>query len=351
MARKPNILLICGTLNQTTQMHKIWEEVRHYGNAYLTPYYPSHPLFKWARRRGMLKNAIVGQGPFYYQCLDYLKEHKLPIDEEGAHHTWDLVFNCSDIIWQRNIRKAKTVAVQEGLPDLHNWLTPLIKAVNGPRYLAFNVSLNYTSNLYDKLCVASEGHKAYYRDWGKIPEHKLEVTGIPNFDNIAAFEENDFPHRDYVLVCTSDLRETYRKEDRPAFIRECVERAAGRQLIFKLHPNEVWERAKAEIEEHAPGALLYQLGDTNAMIANCSMLITQNSTVTYVGMVLGKEVYSWLDLEKLQRELPLQNGGTSAKAIATVGLRLLDASQFDLPQPFPGETSSPTSASVAPTLA
>ena len=64
------------------------------------------------------------------------------------------------------------------------------------------------------------------------------MTGIPNFDDCRRFLRNDFPHRDYVLVCTSDARETLKRDDREAFLQRAVEIAAGRPLVFKLHPNE-----------------------------------------------------------------------------------------------------------------
>ena len=76
---------------------------------------------------------------------------------------------------------------------------------------------------------------------------KLVVTGIPNFDDFARFSDNDFPHHGYVLVCTSDGRETMMAVDRPALLERSVQIAAGRQLIFKLHPNENVERATREI--------------------------------------------------------------------------------------------------------
>jgi hypothetical protein len=142
---------------------------------------------------------------------------------------------------------------------------------------------------------------------------------MPNYDNCEQYLDNDFPHHNYVMVATSDMRETYRKEDRPAFIREALKIAAGRQMLFKLHPNEKLERAEAEIREHAPkGTLIYQSGNTSHMIANCAELITQYSTVVYTGLALGKKVHSYFDINELKRLAPLQNGGTSAKNIATI---------------------------------
>ena len=142
---------------------------------------------------------------------------------------------------------------------------------------------------------------------------------MPNYDNCSQYLDNDFPYSDYVMVATTDMRETYRKEDRPAFIKQTVEIANGRPMLFKLHPNENYERAHAEIRKYAPaGTLVFQAGNTNHMIANCSELITQYSTVVYTGLALGKKVHSYFDLDELKRLAPLQNGGTSAKNIANI---------------------------------
>jgi hypothetical protein len=120
------------------------------------------------------------------------------------------------------------------------------------------------------------------------------------------------------------MREMFKYENRKAFIHKCLRIADGRQLIFKLHPNEKVERATMEIERWAPGAMIFTSGNTDHMIANCDVLITRYSSVVYVGIALGKEVYSDFDLATLRRMAPIQNGGASAAAIAEVGRRLLD---------------------------
>ena len=149
------------------------------------------------------------------------------------------------------------------------------------------------------------------------------MTGIPNYDDCASFLENDFPHRGYVLAATSDGRETFKRDDRKAFVEEVVRIAAGRPLLWKLHPNEDWDRATREVREWAPGSTVFTDGNTNHMIANCDVLITQWSTVVYVGLALGKECHSFFDLGELRRLAPLQNGGRSAANIAAVSEELL----------------------------
>src|SRR5262249_31026659 len=148
----------------------------------------------------------------------------------------------------------------------------------------------------------------------------------PNFDNCRRFLDNTFPERDFVLVCTSDVRETFGFEDRKAFILNAVRIANGRQLIFKLHPNERAGRATREIARHAPQARVYTTGSAEEMIANCSVLITRFSSTVYVGLALGKEVYSDFDVEDLRQKTPIQTG-TAAQDIAGVCRRLLAASE------------------------
>jgi hypothetical protein len=64
------------------------------------------------------------------------------------------------------------------------------------------------------------------------------------------------------------------------------------------------------------------------MIANCDVLITKYSSVVYVGLALGKEVYSYFDINMLKKLLPLQNNGASACNIALVGKKLLEDKKY-----------------------
>jgi hypothetical protein len=60
------------------------------------------------------------------------------------------------------------------------------------------------------------------------------------------------------------------------------------------------------------------------MIANCDVLITKYSSTAFVGLILGKEVHSYFDIDELKKLAPLQNNGTSAERIARIGLQLLE---------------------------
>jgi hypothetical protein len=313
-----NILFIGGSLNQTKMMHKIAQNMSEY-NCYLTPFY-ADGAEDFVAQLGWLDYTVLG-GRHRRETDAYLAEHNLPVDYRGQAREYDLVVTSSDLIVQRNIRGRRLVLVQEGITEPESPVFHLVKWLKLPRYIA-NTSTNGLSDAYDLLCVASHGYRDLFIRKGVKPE-KIAVTGIPNFDNLQEYLDNDFPFRDYVLVATTPYRETFRFEDRVAFIRRCVQISAGRPLIFKLHPTENPGRARFELAKHAPGALVLEHGNVDHMIANASVVITQQSTCTFVALALGKEVHTYLDKNELLRLMPIQNGATSALRIANLCRQVL----------------------------
>jgi hypothetical protein len=318
MTRK-KILFICGSMNQTSMMHQI-SMYLSYCESYFSPYY-GDGLISYLSKTHFLDFSVLG-GQFRERTLNYLVSNNLKLDYEGKQNNYDLVFTCSDLIMPKNIRNKKVILIQEGMTDPENFMYHLVRTLKLPRWLA-STSTTGLSDAYEKFCVASDGYRDLFESKGVKPE-KIVVTGIPNFDNCRKYLNNNFPYKNYVLVATSDARETYKYENRRKFIKKALKIANGRQLIFKLHPNELVERATNEIEMYAPGALVFSEGNTDHMIANCDVLITKFSSVVYVGLALGKEVYSAFDLDELKRLLPLQNNGTSAENIAAVAEGLLE---------------------------
>ncbi len=317
---KQKILYICGSMNQTTQMHKISQELPEF-EAYFTPYYAEgYGYIKVVTNAGLLDMTILG-GQAKERTLKYLRKHNLKLDLYGKEHDYDLVFTCSDLLIPKNIRDKKIIMVQEGMTDPENFIYYLVKYLKLPRWIA-STSVTGLSYAYDKFCVASEGYRELFIKKG-VPPETIEVTGIPNFDNCKQFLNNDFPYKGFVLVATSDMRETYKYENRKKFIRKALKIADGRQLIFKLHPNENFDKRAKEIEKYAPGSLVFQKEPIEPMIANCDALVTRYSSVVYVAIALGKEVYSDFDTEELKRLMPIQNGGKSAFNIAHVARRLI----------------------------
>jgi len=324
--RRRRILFICGSLNQTTQMHQIAQQLPQYDHAY-TPYY-GHGYIEALRRARCLEFTVLGF-KLRRRCLEYLERHGLPIDFHGVAGGYDLVLTCSDLIVPRNIRQQPVVLVQEGILDPAGLPFHLCRRLKVLPLWVAGTSTTGLSGRYQRFCVASEGYRDLFVANG-APADRIVVTGIPNFDDCGRYERNDFPHRHFVLVCSSDARETFKRDDRREFIGRCLEIAAGRQLIFKLHPNENAERAGREIATLAPQALVYSSGCAEEMIANCDVLITQYSSTVFVGLALGKEVHSYNDLAEVRRLLPLQNR-SAARNIAAVCRELLAAAPAALP--------------------
>lgn len=314
-----NILFICGSLNQTTQMHAVARNLMVEHQCYFTPYYGDgiEDLFA---RMGLLNFTVLG-GRHKRETMEYLAGQNLPLDPRGEGRPYDLVVTCSDLLVPKNVRNKRLILVQEGITEPESLMFHLVKWLKLPRYLA-NTSTNGLSDAYDIFCVASEGYADLFVRKG-VKEHKIAVTGIPNFDNIKTARENNFPFRGYVLAVTSPLRETFRLDDRPAFIRKCVSIAGKRALIFKLHPLEDEKRATREIQKHAPGALILAYGNINPMIANAGAVVIQQSTSAFIALALGKEVHANLKIEELKRLMPIQNDGASAAQIARICERIL----------------------------
>jgi hypothetical protein len=316
---RKRIFFICGSMNQTTQLHQVSEHLREYEHSF-SPYY-CHGFDEILRRLGLMEFTIIGN-KLAGRCRRYLQDHGLFIDYQGRNRPYDLVVTCSDVYVQKNIRGNEIVLVQEGITDPESIAFHLVKRFRFlPRWLA-GTSATGLSDAYRAFCVASEGYRDFFIRKGVRPE-KIVVTGIPNFDNCRRYCSNDFPYRHYVLVCTSPLREIFRGEDRKAFIQRAVAIASRRPLIFKLHPNENIERATREIHRHAPGAMVCATGSAEEMIANCDVLITRFSSTAFVGLALGKETYSDFNMDDMRRLTPVQND-SAALNIANVCRRVLE---------------------------
>ncbi len=319
MGRK-KVLFIGGSLNMTRMTHAVARYLQDEFDCWFSPFYTDGLYNILASNTNLLDFTVLG-GNFRRQTDAYLQLHNLPIDYRGAAREYDLYVATTDLYVPKNLRKRPFILIQEGMTDPEGFMYHMVRRFKLPRYLA-STSTNGLSNQYQYFCVASEGYRDFFIQKGVRPE-KLVVTGIPNYDNCAAYLNNDFPLRNYVLVATSDARETYKFDNRKKFLRQALEIAAGRQMIFKLHPNEQFERAIREIRDVVGDAPIYTDGNIDHMIANCDALICQYSTVVYTGIALGKEVHSYFNLGMLERLAPMQNGGVSGWNIARVCRHIL----------------------------
>lgn len=318
---RPQVLFICGNHNHTTMMHAIARELPDC-DRYFTPYYcDDDSVLDWLRRFGLLEFVALGHD-FRTKCLVYLAQHGLPIDLGGQRGRYDLVVTCSDLIIPSNIT-APVVGVQEGMidPQLFWWkVMQKLPWLELPRWAA-GTACTGLSHAYVRYCVASEGYRDDFIERGCDPA-KITVTGLPNFDAFAGHVKPGHWMEGKVLAATSDGRETFRRDDRKRFIRWALEIAAGRPVVFKFHPNERMSRAVREVEEWAPGARHMTTGSGEELAANCAELVTEWSTLAYVGLALGKPTHSYRDLAKHRGMTPLQHGRGAAN-IAAVCRRVI----------------------------
>ena len=319
---RKRILFVCGTLHQTTMLHKIGEAITDAECCY-TPFYLDG-ILHYASQLGLLDFTAAG-GRLKERTEAYLRRLGVQIDPRGAAQDYDLVVTCTDIIVQRNLKDKLIVLIQERVTEPQGLRSMLVRWLGLPRYLA-NTAHFGLSDEYDLFCVASCGYRDHFLSRG-APAEKIVVTGLPNFDNMARFFTNDFPHKDYVLVATSNGRETFKFENRKAFLEQALEIAAGRDVIFKLHPAENHRRAIREIRSYTKESPIITDGDIRPMIANCCALICKYSTVALFGVAMEKEVHSDIGPDLLQALKPLQNGGRSAEYIASKCERMVHLSE------------------------
>jgi hypothetical protein len=165
--------------------------------------------------------------------------------------------------------------------------------------------------------LASEGYRDLFVRHGVDPT-RVAVTGIPTFDDYDSYIRNNFPYHDYALVVTSEERELFHFESHRHFVQDALRIANGWGLLFRIPASERHQRLIEEIRLLAPDAKVFTDGDIGPMVANCGILITQSLSVAFIGMALGKEVHSYMNLAKAYGLLPLQNGGQSAANIARI---------------------------------
>ena len=187
VVKAPRVLLVCGSLNQTTQMHQIARALPECAT-WFTPYYADGWL-EQARRLGLLEFTILGR-KLRRRCLDYLTSAGLPVDVGGRRGGYDLVVTCSDLTVPENQHERRVVLLQEGILDppsfgLGLWRRfPLL-----PRWLGGTATTGL-SRAYETFCVASEGYREHFVAMG-VPDERVEVTGIPNFDDCRRYLDND----------------------------------------------------------------------------------------------------------------------------------------------------------------
>jgi len=283
---RKRIFFICGSMNQTTQMHQVSKHLPDYEHSF-SPYY-CHGFDEILRRLGLIEFTIAGN-KVVGRCRTYLQNHGLFIDyqERIRPTTWWLPARM--YISRRTSETTGSYWFKRDYrPGIHNVSSrqtpPVPSTVDG------GYGDDRSQRRIPGFLCRKRGIPRFLHPKRRAPE-KIVVTGIPN-SMTAAILHQRFSLQALRAGLHVTLRELFRREDREAFIRRAVEIAGGRQLIFKLHPIENVERATREIIAHAPGAMVFATGSAEEMIANCDVLITRFSSTAFVGVALGKETYS-----------------------------------------------------------
>src|SRR5262245_52694753 len=108
---RPRVLFICGSINQTTQMHQVAQQMVECDCAFSTYYDDGYA--NTLKRLRLTEMTPMGY-KLSARAMDYLRRHQLSVDQGGRNGPYDLTVTCSDLCVPRNIRSAPVVLVQEG---------------------------------------------------------------------------------------------------------------------------------------------------------------------------------------------------------------------------------------------
>ena len=144
--------------------------------------------------------------------------------------------------------------------------------------------------------------------------------------------------RDYVLVCTSDARETFKMlDDREDFLKSALAIAGDRRLLVKLHPNEDVERAtremfQARLTESGDGPFL-RTGDLG-FLHDGELFVT--GRLKDLIIIRGRNYYPQDIEHTVEKSHPaLRAGGCAAFSVQLEAeMRLVVMAEVD-PRPIP----------------
>lgn len=324
--KKKNILCFVGSRNQTSQLHEISKYLEDDYNIYYTQIFGSGFFYKFLAEAGIFDNTVFGRNSsFTLASQEYIRNHNLKYDYRGLSKgiKYDMALVSTDLILPKTFKGIKTIWVQEGMIDPLSKSSIWVKKMNLPAFSTGDTSLNGTTNKADIYCSMSNGYKNYFSKYG-TDKDKILTTGVPNFDNIKSHNQSKYPESNFVLLASSDIRELGGNDDRIYLLQKTRDIANGKKVIIKPHPNENLERFKSEIFSVIPNAEIITEPILDTLIAHCDTLITQFSSCVYVGLVLGKKVYSYFPIDELESKKPIQNNGKSAEIISTIAREFIE---------------------------
>src|SRR6218665_2609409 len=119
MGKDKKILLITGSMNQTSQMLGIARELEDY-DCWFSQLFTDVPAIRYLKNNTGLLDKTVISNPYRQTAEDFLKAQNCRIDYEARLNSYDLVLFCSDLIVPSRLRNTKTIWVQEGMIDKAN---------------------------------------------------------------------------------------------------------------------------------------------------------------------------------------------------------------------------------------
>src|ERR1700758_2778241 len=106
-SRKKKILFITGSINQTTQMHQIADQLPEY-DCWFSQIFTDSKFLKSVIKYTSVADSTVLAGQFKRRSEEYLAQHNLQTDYGGKRNHYDMVVYCSDLIIADSLRKYKT---------------------------------------------------------------------------------------------------------------------------------------------------------------------------------------------------------------------------------------------------
>src|SRR5262245_23025466 len=154
--KPPRALFICGSINQTTQMHKVAQQLFECDCFFTTYYDDGYP--DTLKRLRLTESTPLGY-KLSARTLAYLQGHKLAIDQAGRNGPYDLVVTCSDLLVPGNVRRYPIVLVQEGMTDPEGVFYRIWRRYRWfPRWLAGR-AVTGLRDRYPRFWSAAEGYR------------------------------------------------------------------------------------------------------------------------------------------------------------------------------------------------
>ena len=108
---RKKVLLITGSLNQTSQMQQIASLLPEYDCWFSQVYSDTH-IAKFLKRYTPVMNGTVMSDYHREKTEKYLREHGFQIDYKAEKNEYDLVVFCSDMVIPDNLRNIKQILQQ-----------------------------------------------------------------------------------------------------------------------------------------------------------------------------------------------------------------------------------------------